>query len=321
MALPFVSMLNPADAPSIARRFGVGDADAVLSGPVARGELGQVWRLDTPTMSWAVKESFGPVASPDAGADMIYQEVMHASGIPLPRPVRTDDGGVLAEVGSATVRLYEWVDLELPDRRLDPAEVGRLIASIQSVVHLGSAPVHPWYTEPVGAERWDALIGELAAADAPFASRVAALRDELVALEDLFESPLDLQTCHRDLFADNVLRTQAGSLCVIDWENSGLADPSQELAVALFEFGCADLDRISDLYGAYIGSGGAGRIERPGQFTMAVAQLAHIGEAACRQWLDPTRGAERQRNQGRVEEFLDDPITGSLVESIMDAVA
>lgn len=54
---------------------------------------------------------------------------------------------------------------------------------------------------------------------------------------------------------------------------------------------------------------------------MAIAQLAHIGGAACRRWPDPTRGAERQRNQGRVEEFLDDPITRSLVESIIDAVA
>ena len=97
--------------------------------------------------------------------------------------------------------------------------------------------------------------------------------------------------------------------------------PARSLAVALFEFGCADLGRVRGLSDAYVAAGGPGRIDRPGQFTMAIAQLAHIGEAACRQWLDPTRGAERQRNQGRVEEFLDDPITRSLVESIIDAVA
>jgi hypothetical protein len=37
---------------------------------------------------------------------------------------------------------------------------------------------------------------------------------------------------------------------------------------------------------------------------MVVAQLGHIGQAACRQWLDASTPAERQRAEGRVEEFL-----------------
>jgi len=74
------------------------------------------------------------------------------------------------------------------------------------------------------------------------------MRDELVALERLMEEPRELQTCHRDLWADNVLRTTAGGLCVIDWENCGLADPSQELALVLFEFGLGDSERARTLY-------------------------------------------------------------------------
>ena len=35
----------------------------------------------------------------------------------------------------------------------------------------------------------------------------------------------------------------AGGVCVIDWENSGPADPRQELACVLFEFGRADPGR------------------------------------------------------------------------------
>ena len=50
-----------------------------------------------------------------------------------------------------------------------------------------------------------------------------------------------LQTCHRDLWADNVLPTADGGVCVIDWENSGPADPSQELGCVLFEFARGDL--------------------------------------------------------------------------------
>jgi thiamine kinase-like enzyme len=57
----------------------------------------------------------------------------------------------------------------------------------------------------------------------------------------------ELRTCHRDLFADNVLGTEAGGLCVIDWENCGLADPSQELGLVAFDFGAGDPDRRKTL--------------------------------------------------------------------------
>jgi hypothetical protein len=35
------------------------------------------------------------------------------------------------------------------------------------------------------------------------------------------------------------------------------------------------------MHDAYVAAGGPGRIERPGQFTMAIAQLGHIGELSC----------------------------------------
>ena len=50
-------MLPLSDAERVAVCFGLG-CDAVISGPVARGELGQVWRIDTSQGRWAVKESF-----------------------------------------------------------------------------------------------------------------------------------------------------------------------------------------------------------------------------------------------------------------------
>jgi hypothetical protein len=42
---------------------------AVLSGPVARGEQGRVWYLQTSTGRWAVKEPFEPVSERDARED------------------------------------------------------------------------------------------------------------------------------------------------------------------------------------------------------------------------------------------------------------
>ena len=141
------------------------------------------------------------------------------------------------------------------------------------------------------------------------------MRDELVALEGLMEEPRDLQTCHRDLWADNVLGTSAGRLCVIDWENCGLADPSQELALVLFEFALGSAERARTLYGSYLEGGGPGRIDRRGNFSMLIAQLGHIGEDACERWLDPSESAvERERQLVRAEEFVALPLTRRVID-------
>jgi Ser/Thr protein kinase RdoA (MazF antagonist) len=311
-------VLSTRDADRVAARFGLG-GEAVLTGPVARGELGQVWRIETAVGRWAVKEPFEPPSADETVDDAVYQEAVRASGVSLPAVVRSVDGGVLADLGTAVVRVYDWVDLLPLDRRLDPVDVGHLVASIHRVRHNGRSPVRPWYTEPVGARRWDELATELAAAGAPFADTLAAHKDELVAVEQLLEPASDLQTCHRDLFADNILRTATGPLCVIDWENSGLADPSQELAVVLVEFACGDAERARRLYHAYVEAGGPGRIERPGNFSMAIAQLGHLGELACRRWLDPTY--DRARSAMRVQEFLGEPMTRQLIDGFLAAIS
>jgi Ser/Thr protein kinase RdoA (MazF antagonist) len=312
-------MLDARDADEIAARFRLG-RDALLTGPVARGELGQVWRLTTAMGAWAVKEPFATPSTEEVNDDGAYQDAVRATGVPMPAVVRTIDGEVLAEIRSTPVRVYEWVDLEERDPMLDCATVGGLVSAIHRVQYGGVNGVHPWYTEPVGEERWDELVRDLTAARAPFAEQLAALRDELLALEELLEWPSNLQTCHRDLFADNILRTPTGSLCVIDWENSGLAEPSQELGLVLFEYGCGDGGRVRTLYDAYIDSGGPGRIERPNHFSMVIAQIGHIGELSCRRWLDPTLSADREHNATRVDEFVNQPLTRAFVSQVLDAI-
>ena len=95
------------------------------------------------------------------------------AGVPMPATVRTIDGDIVTDVGSALVRVYEWVDLEPLDRHLDPVAVGRLVASIHRVRYHGRSPIHRWYTDAVGATRWDELVTDLDAAGAPFAAGAA----------------------------------------------------------------------------------------------------------------------------------------------------
>jgi aminoglycoside phosphotransferase (APT) family kinase protein len=312
-------MLDPRDADDIADRFSLGD-DAALSGPVARGEVGQVWRLTTARGTFAIKEQFDPFPDDEVREHAAFQEAAHAAGIPAPAVIRDREGRAGPMVGDAQIRAFGWVDLLERSPDVDPVEVGSLLASIHTVGFAGDLPTHPWYTEPVGPDRWDALVRRLLDASAPFADRLAAMRDELVALEALIEGPLDLQTCHRDLWADNVLRTTQGPLCVIDWENCGLADPSQELALVVFEFGMGDAGRFRTIHGSYRSSGGQGRIDRPAAFSMLIAQLGHIGEDACERWMDATGADERDRQAARADEFVSLPLTRDAIVEILDAV-
>jgi Ser/Thr protein kinase RdoA (MazF antagonist) len=306
------------DAAELAERFGLGRVADLSAGPVARGRQGEVWRLETSDGSWAVKVPFHESSDDDAEASTRFQEAACASGVPAPSVRRTVDGAIFAGVGGRQVRVYEWVDLEGPDPRLDPELVGASVAAIHRVGVATDGPLDAWYSEPVGANGWDRLIERLRQAGAPFAGQLAALRDELVELESWLEPPTTLQTCHRDLWADNVLPTQQGGLCVIDWENSGPADPAQELACVLFEFGRSDPGRARALMSAYAAAGGPAKVSRPGHFSMLIAQLGHIAEIAAMDWLEPNvRNPDRAGAAAWIGELIDEPHTREVLGALL----
>ncbi|MGH3735178.1 MAG: phosphotransferase enzyme family protein [Micromonosporaceae bacterium] len=328
------------DATEIARRFGLGKAATLSDEPVARGKQGVVWRLQTSDGSWAVKQPFGQVSEPAVRSGAAFQEAAYAAGIPTPRNCRTTGGSVFAAIDGSPVRVYEWVDLRGPDPHLDPARVGALVAAMHQVAvpevnapevaghHAdgqargsGDRQVDAWYHVPVGAARWDELIARLRAAGAPFADRLAGLRDELVGLESWLEPPRSPRICHRDLWADNVLPTADGGICVVDFENSGPADPAHELGCVLFEFGRTDPGRARALVGAYRDAGGPARFEQRGDFTMLIAQLGHITETAAEDWLAPNlRSPDRADAAAWIAEVLDEPHTRDLLQTLLTAV-
>lgn len=308
------------DAAELASRFGLGRAVKLSDRPVARGKQGMIWRLDTADGSWAVKVPFDCADQDDPEAAAAFQEAAYAAGVPTPRVQRSTEGRVFARIASQHVRVYEWVDLLAPDPKLDPDQVGAVVAAIHRAGVSHPGPVHPWYVEPVGADRWDRLVGLLGEAGAPFAGRLAALRDELVALESWIEPPQAVQICHCDLWADNIRPTADGGICVIDWENSGPADPSQELACVLFEFGRGDQGRVRALADAYRHAGGPGKVSQRGHFSMLIAQLGHINELAATDWLTPSpRSPERADAEAWISETLDEPHTRELLETILNA--
>jgi fructosamine-3-kinase len=329
-------VLSGTDGPQVAAAFGLvpldtGDGPPVapaLTGPVARGQVGQVWRLDTAAGPYAVKEWF---ASPDPAVvalDADFAEAARRHGVHTPCTVRTADGSASATVrcgdgSTTTVRVLEWVDLQPSTRRLDPVAVGATVAALHRAAPpaIGpSDPVEGWFASGIGERSWSALLERVARAGAPFASVLAALVDELVAVESVVEPHERPITCHRDLWADNVRATSEGRLCVIDLESLGPADPSQELAMVVFEFGDDDRTRARAIHTAYVDAGGPGRVTRRGHFTMLVAEQAHLAQLACSRWVGAHDPDERDRLARWFLEIADDPVTLARIDRALLAV-
>ena len=195
----------------IARAFGLGDG-AAFTGTVARGEQGQVAQLETSRGLWAVKTSFRP---PELdGEDGQFQAAAVAAGVPAPMVVFTGDGELFTGIGGLPVRVVRMGRRAAADSGLDPGQVGAADGGRSTRRRsAGRRPQDPWYTEPVGAAGWDGLVERLAAAGAPFAGDLAAMRDELVALEGLLRAGRELRTCHRDLWSGQPARSRPRAGC------------------------------------------------------------------------------------------------------------
>jgi Ser/Thr protein kinase RdoA (MazF antagonist) len=305
----------------IVRAFGLGSRTSgfVLGG---RGEEGQVWRLETDEGRFAIKDVLKRQVEEDADASVRFQEAAFAAGVPVPRPRRTVSGHVLAPIGPHQVRAYEWVELRPVDQAADPVLIGATVAAIHQVHHEPARPLHPWYTEPVGATRWRQLHRNARAAGAPFADGLGAELATLVELETLMQPPQALQNCHRDLWADNILPMAHGGVCVIDWENCGLADPAQEIPMVLLDFAWGDVARLRALFGAYVDAGGPGRLAGRATFTMVIAQFGHFWESAIVAYLAPGATVDqRAHSVERADLQLQHPLRVHDIDDILDALA
>ena len=312
-------MIDPSSAIAIAEAFDLAQP-ARLEGPVARGQLGQVWRLNTPSGDFAVKEWYAEPDVVDVGRDARFVERARAAGVLTPALVRSRRGQVAETVDGTTVRVFSWVDLRRPTRRLDPVEIGRTVARLHVASEPSEAPVDNWFATGFGERSWRELHARLVAAEAPFAGELGAIIEDLVAVETVIEPHERTILCHRDLWADNVLGTDDGRVCVIDFENLGPADPSQELAMVLFEFGDDDPTRVRLIHTAYQDAGGPARVTRRGHFTMLVAEQAHIGQLACSRWVGASDPGERARLAAWFREIPADPVTIARIDRILAAV-
>ena len=101
-------MLQPARAVEVAETFDLG-GQAVLTGPVAAGRLGDVWRLSSERGDYAVKDARFPVDPAEVAADAAYQDRVRSHSIPMPAVVRTPRGEALATTEADRADNAAWV--------------------------------------------------------------------------------------------------------------------------------------------------------------------------------------------------------------------
>ncbi len=304
--------MSAVTAAAIASAYGLG---ALVGDPVyaARGEQGRIWRLATRSGSWAVKELLLPVGEAGAARDVEFQLAAAAAGIPLPLPRRMGDGRVVlpaAEAGLASsVRVYRWADLA-GGQAVTGAEIGRVTARLHQVPGADPGPVEAWFSAPVGEPAWQALLTGARRGSAPWAAALGRWLPELTA---------PMRTCHRDLNTENVLRAAGGGVIVVDWENSGPAQPERELAAVVSDL-AADVapHAAAAAHAAYRAAGGPARLGSPADFAAAVAVQGHLLQFYSRRALDLDEcGENRARSRKRLDHMLRQPLTMSRIDHLL----
>jgi Ser/Thr protein kinase RdoA (MazF antagonist) len=289
--------MTPASWNELANRFNLG---AVTGIPryVARGAMGEIWRLETRQGCWAVKWQFEP--DPDLRpADLTVQLTAAAAGIPLPLPVMTRAGDAIARLRDRSARVYAWADL---GPRLKPpvsparaAEAGRLLGTLHGLRIGGDEPVDPWYTAAPDQAHWDDLAARAASTGQPWAAGLAAARGLIAELTAQLV-PVDGHpqiACHRDFNPDNVIPAAPdGPLVVLDWECAGPLPAVCEVGYALFAWSCGagqiDVAAADALLSGYAQASGTDPDLGPGLFTTAIAaHLNYLASMAAMAISDP----------------------------------
>lgn len=320
--------LSAATAAATAWWFDLGE---VTNAPVfaARGELGRIWRLDTDRGSWAVKEPLVPAFEWDAAADVRFQLAAQSAGIPLPLPRLTRGNQILLPADHSAsafgIRVYQWVDLAT-DELVTASEVGTVTARLHQLEQAGEpGQVDAWFSKPLGEPGWIAVLDEARRGEAEWAPGLERWLPELIALDSAISPPQPelVRTCHRDLNVENVRRLADGGLVVLDWENSGPAQPERELATVLCDL-AVDLSpaAVRDGYQAYLAAGGPGRLRSTADFAMAAAVQGHLIEFYGRRAIDPAESAENKaRSRIRLDHILTEPVTLDRITSLLELVA
>jgi homoserine kinase type II len=179
-----------------------------------------------------------------------------ARGLPTPAPTVARDGSAFVLWQGVHVSLFPWIEGRTLQRtQIGPGhaqQVGRALGRL----HLAGADFsdhRPGRYEPDEIGRRFARIVAEAPGDAALAEATRILGPELGALAQARRPDLPLGLIHGDLFIDNVLFADDGTLtAVLDFEQASWGRLVYDLAVCVLAFGYGGDDFRPDVTRAFI---------------------------------------------------------------------
>jgi Ser/Thr protein kinase RdoA (MazF antagonist) len=335
-----------ATAEFVCSAFGLTAGAGVSLTAMSRGATGRIWRLDLGTSGarrYAVKQLRRKPDEASVSRETAFTEHLAAAGIRLPRSLPGRGGQFAVPLADADededagkdagkdaggwLRLYEWID-GVPADLADPGVASR-IGDLLGRLHAHALPPHgpadPWFETVPGPQTWtelaDAGRAQGVSWSRPLAEQTSLLRD----LADLVAPAArdQMLTCHRDLHPDNVLVDGSGDLIPLDWEESGPACPSQELAGLLMfwhldDRGTADEAAVERTLRGYYAAGGPGRLRDERSFGMYLAGRLNFLHSQASLALDPNTTAEdRSYASAEVSDTLARLPTGPLISRLL----
>lgn len=281
--------------------------------PVARGALGQIWKLSSGNgFSWAVKELLFGCDEEQVEREAALRNAAEELGISAPRFLPDSTGAYVSRLpssmGGSYVKLYDWFD----GAEADPADpenlawCGRTLALLHRAGEGASGAPNAWYEQCPRPADWAELDEAVRRAGVPWADElgrfVATSAGELA--EHVTPSGAgDVVVSHLDMRPQNVLVGPAGP-ALLDWDNAGLISAERELARAVHVWAGGndfDADSARRLVRAYLDAGGRAVIKGLDSFSMLFATDLNFVRVQAECAIDPNvTQAQREFASDRV---------------------
>ena len=209
---------------------------------------GVVLRLHTTTGLWALKAQ---AASKFIKMEetIRFERELYENGMAIPQPRLTSTGGgTLLLPAGVSVNVREWVNA--PQASWSPEvrhpQEALLLAALLARLHTrkwrNTRVCSTWYTARRRAPQWESLLSMAKSQDKCWAVNFIEALPRLLWAEGLIGAaalPQDQCMCHLDAHPHNVLIVSNGSIRLIDWDGTGMASASSELADAVLNWACS----------------------------------------------------------------------------------
>ncbi|WP_405741528.1 phosphotransferase [Streptomyces sp. NBC_00028] len=302
-------MQRAADA--VADHYALGDGPWTMS-PVARGALGQIWKLSGGGTAWAVKELLFGCDEEQVRREAALRDAAEELGISAPRLMANRAGAHVTRLDGSYVKVYDWVG----GGEADPADpeilswCGRTLAILHRAGEGTTETPDAWYEECPQESDWTRLSKEVRQAGVPWSDALGRFLDTRMpelARHVAPSEPKGVVTSHLDLQPQNVLVGPAGPT-LIDWDNAGPVAADRELARVLYRWAGGNAfsaDAARRLTRAYRDAGGPAGITGLDSFSMLFATDLNFVYVQAECAIDPKATAEqREFASGRVVDTL-----------------